>query len=55
MESRKISETNQLLKKAEGSSEVQEAFQKGGMNVIFVRNAYSGYLQLTHQEFSWKS
>lgn len=41
MESREINEANNLLKKAEGSSKVQEAFQKGRMNVIFVRNTYS--------------
>lgn len=38
MKSIKISETNHLLQKAEGSSEVQEAFQKNKMNVIFMRN-----------------
>lgn len=52
MDSRKINERNQLLKKAEGSSKAQEAFQKRGMNVIFVRNAYSGCLQSIHEEFS---
>lgn len=38
MKSIKIGETNHLLQKAEGSSKVQEAFQKGKMNVIFMRN-----------------
>lgn len=38
MKSIKIGKTNHLLQKAEGSSEVQEAFQKGKMNVIFMRN-----------------
>lgn len=55
MESRKISETNHLLKKAEGSSKVQEAFQKEKMNVMCVRNVYFGCLQLKHEDFSWKS
>lgn len=38
MKSIKIGETNHVLQKAKGSSKVQEAFQKGKMNVIFMRN-----------------
>jgi len=34
----KIGETNHLLQKAEGSSKVQEAFQRSKMNVIFMGN-----------------
>lgn len=38
MKSIKIGETNHRLQKSEGSSKVQEAFQKNEMNVIFTRN-----------------
>lgn len=38
MKSIEIGETNHLLQKAEGIFKVQEAFQKGKMNVIFMGN-----------------
>lgn len=52
MKSIKIGETDHLLQKAEGSSKVQEAFQKGKMHVIFMRNVNfcSGQLQSKHEE-----